>query len=173
VLRQVMRVKHAFTRLAMYNREARVASRTLRTIQLDSEVEALLASLATSERAKVELQRSVERPIEIEADHMQLQIVIESLLSALLRAAPETAKVRLALAPDGPEVFLRLRGKLPPARRSGARFGAPEGAAADLRLANPLISKLMKNQGGTLKINTLSDGYTEFVLGFSRRRAHG
>jgi len=173
VLRQVGRVKHAFTRLALYNREARVASRVLRTFQLDSELEALLASLAASERAKVELEPSLERPIEIEADHMQLHIVIESLLSVLLRAAPETSKVRLTLAPDGPAVFLRLRGKLPPARRYGARFGASEGAAADLRLANPLVDKLMKNQGGSLKVNLLSDGYTEFVLGFSRGRAHG
>ncbi len=173
VLRQVGRVKHAFTRLALYNREARVASRVLRTVQLGSELDALLASLAASERAKIVLDKPVDQSVEIEADHMQLHIVMESLLSVLLRAAPQTAQVRLTLAPDDHEVFLRLRGKLPPARRYGARFGAPEGAAADLRLANPLLGKLMRNQGGSLKVNTLSDGDTEFVLGFSRRGAHG
>ncbi len=172
VLRQLGRVKHAFTRLAMYNREARVASRSACVVQLDSELEALLASLAASERAKVRLDAAAQR-VEVEADHMQLHIVIESLLSVLLRAAPETATVRLTLVPDDREVYLRLRGRLPPARRHGERFAAPEAAQADLRLANPLLGKLMKNQGGSFKVNALADGDTEFVLGFPRGRTHG
>ena len=172
VLRQLGRVKHAFTRLAMYNREARVAARAVSTIQLDSELEALLASLAASEREKVQLV-SAARRVEVEADHTQLHIVVESLLSVLLRAAPETATVLLTLVPDDREVFLRLRGKLPPARRHGARFAAPEAAQADLRLAHPLLDKLMRNQGGSLRVHTLTDGETEFVLGFPRGNAHG
>jgi hypothetical protein len=172
VLRQLGRVKHAFTRLAMYNREARVASRVASTIRLDCEIDALLASLATSERSKVVFETAA-RKVEVEADHMQLHIVVESLLSVLLRAAPETAMVRLTLVPDEDFVFLRLRGRLPPARRHGERFSAPEAAQADLRLANPLLGKLMKNQGGTLKASVLPDGDTEFVLSFPRRRTHG
>ena len=172
VLRQLGRVKHAFTRLAMYNREARVAARAVSTVQLDSELEALLASLAASEREKVRLV-SAARRVEVEADHTQMHIVVESLLSVLLRAAPETATVQLTLVPDDREVFLRLRGKLPPARRHGARFAAPEAAQADLRLAHPLLDKLMRNQGGSLRIHALADGETEFVLGFPRGNAHG
>lgn len=172
VLRQLGRVKHAFTRLAMYNREARVAARAVSTVQLDSELEALLASLAASEREKVRLV-SAARRVEVEADHTQMHIVVESLLSVLLRAAPETATVQLTLVPDDREVFLRLRGKLPPARRHGARFAAPEAAQADLRLAHPLLDKLMRNQGGSLRIHALADGETEFVLGFPRGIAHG
>ncbi|WP_431101370.1 GAF domain-containing protein [Roseateles noduli] len=172
VLRQLGRVKHAFTRLAMYNREARVASRVASTIRLDCEIDALLASLAASERRKVVFETAA-RKVEVEADHMQLHIVVESLLSVLLRAAPETAMVRLTLVPDDDLVFLRLRGRLPPARRHGERFSAPEAAQADLRLANPLLGKLMKNQGGALKASVLPDGDTEFVLSFLRRRVHG
>jgi len=172
VLRQLGRVKHAFTRLAMYNREARVAASAACVIRLDAELDALLASLAASERRKVVFEK-VATKVEIEADHTQLHIVVESLLSALLRAAPQTAMVRLTLVPDDDEVFLRLRGRLPPARRHGDRFGAPEAAQADLRLANPLLGKLMKNQGGALRTNALPDGDTEFVLNFPRRRAHG
>ncbi|MBB3295454.1 PAS domain-containing protein [Mitsuaria sp. BK045] len=172
VLRQLGRVKHAFTRLAMYNREARVAARAVSTVQLDSELEALLASLAASEREKVRLVLAARR-VEVEADHTQMHIVVESLLSVLLRAAPETATVQLTLVPDDREVFLRLRGKLPPARRHGTRFAAPEAAQADLRLAHPLLDKLMRNQGGSLRIHALADGETEFVLGFPRGIAHG
>ncbi|WP_431049816.1 PAS domain-containing protein [Roseateles sp. L2-2] len=172
VLRQLGRVKHAFTRLAMYNREARVSSRVASTIRLDCEIDALLASLAASERRKVVFETAA-RKVEVEADHMQLHIVVESLLSVLLRAAPETAMVRLTLVPDDELVFLRLRGRLPPARRHGERFSAPEAAQADLRLANPLLGKLMKNQGGALKAGVLPDGDTEFVLSFPRRRGHG
>ncbi|ANH69362.1 GAF domain-containing protein [Mitsuaria sp. 7] len=172
VLRQLGRVKHAFTRLAMYNREARVASRVASTIRLDCEIDALLASLAASERRKVVFETAA-RKVEVEADHMQMHIVVESLLSVLLRAAPETAMVRLTLVPDDELVFLRLRGRLPPARRHGERFSAPEAAQADLRLANPLLGKLMKNQGGALKAGVLPDGDTEFVLSFLRRRIHG
>lgn len=172
VLRQLGRVKHAFTRLAMYNREARVASRVASTIRIDCEIDALLASLAASERRKVVFETAA-RKVEVEADHMQLHIVVESLLSVLLRAAPETAMVRLTLVPDDELVYLRLRGRLPPARRHGERFSAPEAAQADLRLANPLLGKLMKNQGGALKAGVLPDGDTEFVLSFPRRRVHG
>ena len=171
VLRQLGRVKHAFTRLAMYNREARVASRVASTIRIDCEIDALLASLAASERRKVVFETAA-RKVEVEADHMQMHIVVESLLSVLLRAAPETAMVRLTLVPDDELVFLRLRGRLPPARRHGERFSAPEAAQADLRLANPLLGKLMKNQGGALKAGVLPDGDTEFVLSFPRRRVH-
>jgi hypothetical protein len=102
-----------------------------------------------------------------------MHIVVESLLSVLLRAAPETATVQLTLVPDDREVFLRLRGKLPPARRHGTRFAAPEAAQADLRLAHPLLDKLMRNQGGSLRIHALAGGETEFVLGFPRGIAHG
>jgi len=172
VLRQLGRVKHAFTRLAMYNREARVSARVASAIRLDGEIDALLASLAASERRKVVFETAV-RKVEVEADHMQLHIVVESLLSVLLRAAPATAIVRLTLVPDDELVFLRLRGRLPPARRHGERFAAPEAAQADLRLANPLLCKLMKNQGGALKASVLPDGDTEFVLSFPRRRSHG
>ena len=172
VLRQLGRVKHAFTRLAMYNREARNRSRLPCVIRLDSELQALLASLTVSERAKVELS-GFEQSVEIEADHTQLHIAVESLLSVLLRAAPETGRVLLTLVPDDDAVFLRLRGKLPPARRQGARFGAPEAAQADLRLANPLIARLMKSQNGSFKLNALPDDTTEFVLGFPHRRPHG
>ncbi len=172
VLRQLGRVKHAFTRLAMYNREARNRSRLPCVIRLDSELQALLASLTVSERAKVELS-GFEQAVEIEADHTQLHIAVESLLSVLLRAAPETGRVLLTLVPDDDAVFLRLRGKLPPARRQGARFGAPEAAQADLRLANPLIARLMKSQNGSFKLNALPDDTTEFVLGFPHRRPHG
>ncbi|WP_431264817.1 PAS domain-containing protein [Roseateles chitinivorans] len=171
VLRQLGRVKHAFTRLAMYNREARVASRVASTIRIDCEIDALLASLAASERRKVVFETAA-RKVEVEADHMQMHIVVESLLSVLLRAAPETAMVRLTLVPDDELVFLRLRGRLPPARRHGERFSAPEAAQADLRLANPLLGKLMKNQGGALKAGVLPDGDTEFVLSFPRRRGY-
>ena len=45
VLRQLGRVKPAFTRLAMYNREARNRSRLPCAIRLDSELQALLAEL--------------------------------------------------------------------------------------------------------------------------------
>lgn len=172
VLRQLGRVKHAFTRLAMYNREARNRSRLPCVIRLDSELQALLASLTVSERAKVEL-KGFEQAVEIEADHTQLHIAVESLLSVLLRASPETGRVLLTLVPDDDAVFLRLRGKLPPARRQGARFGAPEAAQADLRLANPLIARLMKSQNGSFKLNALPDDTTEFVLGFPHRRPHG
>lgn len=172
VLRQLGRVKNAITRLAMYNREARVASRAIRTIQLDVELEALITSLTAPERKKVDLALT-ERQVEIEADHMQLHIVIESLMSVLLRAAPETAMVRLRVVRDEHQVFLLLCGKLPPARRHGTRFAAPEAAVAEARMADPLVRKLMKNQGGSFKVNSLTDGDTEFVLAFPRGRAHG
>ena len=171
VLRQLGRVKHAFTRLALYNREARESSRTLRTIQVNNEVEVLLAGLTQPERAKVTFEDFQQR-VEIEADAMQLHIVVESLLSALLRAAPETGRIALTLIQDGPDVFLRLRGRMPPARRAGPRFSAPEAAQADLRLANPLLGKLMKNQGGSLRAQALADGDTEFVLVFPQRSPH-
>lgn len=172
VLRQLGRVKHAFTRLALYNREARNRSRQLCTIRLDSELHALLAGLTVTERAKVQ-PHSFDQVVEIEADHTQLHIVVESLLSGLLRAAPETGKVLLTLVPDDSTVFLRLQGKMPPGRRRGNRFGSLEAAHADIRLAHPLISRLMKGQNGSFKVNALPDDVTEFVLGFSRRGAHG
>lgn len=170
VLRQLARVKHAFTRLALYNREARIASRATRALQIDCELQALLAGLAATERNKVRLE-STDRHVEVEADLVQLHIVVESLLSALLRAAPETATVWLTLVPGDPEVTLRLRGKMPQARRRGPRYGAPEAAQADLRLVNPLLGKLMKNQGGSLGVNQLADGDTEFVLAFPKGKA--
>ncbi|ALV09040.1 GAF domain-containing protein [Roseateles depolymerans] len=172
VLRQLGRVKHAFTRLAMYNREARNRSRQLCTIRLDSELHALLAGLTVTERAKVQPQ-TFDQVVEIEADHTQLHIVVESLLSGLLRAAPETGKVLLTLVPDDQTVFLRLQGKMPPGRRRGNRFGSLEAAQADIRLAHPLISRLMKGQNGSFKVNALPDDVTEFVLGFPRGGTHG
>lgn len=172
VLRQLGRVKHAFTRLALYNREARNRSRQLCTIRLDSELQALLAGLTVTERAKVHPQ-TFDQVVEIEADHTQLHIVVESLLSGLLRAAPETGRVLLTLVPDDHTVFLRLQGKMPPGRRRGTRFGSLEAAQADIRLAHPLISRLMKGQNGSFKVNALPDDVTEFVLGFPRWGAHG
>jgi PAS domain S-box-containing protein len=170
-LRQLGRVKNSYTRLAMYNREARKGSREICAFNLNGELQALRATLGTEELSKVDIDVTVPS-IEVEADHAQVTIVLESLLSTLLRAAPETGRVRIRLARDADDVVVTFKGKLPPPRHAGVRTAALASIRADLRRADPLLRALMRLQGGSLTMNPDDNGETEFVLRFPPRRHH-
>jgi len=167
VIRQLARVKHAFARLAMYNPGARVPSAT--AVNLMGELHALVATLPGATRAKVDLPEDTDPSIEIEADHTQVLIVIETLLSALLRAAPGDARVAVRLDQDPRAVFLSLRGRLPMPTQTSERSGLRETAQTELRRADPLLNKLMHEQGGTLSVDALPNGDTQFALYFPKR----
>jgi len=172
VLRQLGRVKHAFDRLSMYSPQARTSARNVTTVNLSGELHALCATLTCDDRSKIDIEDEGHESVEVEADHTQVLIVFETLLAALLRAAPENAKVRIALALEDKGAVVRLRGKLPPAEQAPSHSTALESAQADLRRADPLLQTLMSEQGGgTLVVNAQADGDTEFVLCFPHRRS--
>lgn len=165
-VRQLERVKNSYSRLALYDRDAKRVPRHVCRINLNGELHSLRGSLTREEAERVVLQEDAQS-VEVMGDHVQVRIVLETLLSVLVRAAPENDPVRVRIASDDGADFVYFLGKLPtPVEGSGPPTGA-EVALADSRRADPLLRLLMGSQGGSLQAHEVN-GKTEFALRFTR-----
>lgn len=165
-LRRLARVKHAYTRLAMFNLQARPQRSDHLAIDVRAELQALLGGLTEEEMTHVELHAPEPAPPAIEGDHYQLAIVFESLLAALMRARPENDKVTIRVAWDQGAVYVRFLGKLPPAKPGLTVGRLLYEASADLRMADPLLNDIMRDHGGRFSAQQAPGGRTEFSLQF-------
>jgi len=164
VLRLLARVRHGYSKLAMFNPHARPKPSELSSLNLRAELEAMAADLAETDRVSVRIEGEALPPIR--GDHFQIGTIFEALLSELLRYAPETQPVEAVLGASDGHVNVRLRGYL------GAT-GTGEDAArqwsqtrADLAIARPLIDEFMQFHHGEFTQTMLPDQRTEFTLRF-------
>jgi hypothetical protein len=165
VLRLLGRVRHGYSKLAMFNPQARPKPSEHSDLSLRAELEAIAASLTETDRVRVTVEGTGALP-SVRGDHFQIGTIFETLLSELLRYAPETQPVEAVFAAKDGTVDLRLRGFLAPT-------GAGETAArewsrtrAELAIAKPLIDEFMLAHRGSFDATVAADGRTEFLLRF-------
>ena len=108
VLRLLGRVRHGYSKLAMFNPRARPKPSELSRLNLRAEIEALAADLSEGDRVRVTVEG--DGVPTISGDHFQLGTIFEALLSELLRYAPESQPVEAVLAVTDTQVTVRLRG---------------------------------------------------------------
>jgi PAS domain S-box-containing protein len=169
VLRHLARIKGSYLRLSMYNSEARGNGTKPCVISLNGEVRALRASLVSEEVAKVDIDDRQAPSLEIEADPTEISIVLETLLTKLIRAAPEDGKVTITLQDEPSAAVLIMRGKLPARREDNFSAFLFQRACADDQRADPLLRELTARQGGVLTMEANGGGDTEFRLRFPLR----
>jgi putative methionine-R-sulfoxide reductase with GAF domain/nitrogen-specific signal transduction histidine kinase len=164
ILKLLGRVKNTYTRLAMFNADAREKEDAFIPLSLSSELRATLTALPNEQEAKIE--RTIEdAPLEVLGDHNQLGTVFGVLLSVLLRSAPESEKVEVGLAAEGPNAVARFGGRLAPPENRRARRDPTAEAYRDLRMANPLLRSIMKAHGGSIAFREESaSGYGNFEI---------
>jgi PAS domain-containing protein len=165
VLRQLGRVRHGYLRLAMFNPDARPAASAFAPLNLQSELEALARNLADRGRIRVEPATAGPLPV-IQGDHFQIGVVLETLLVAMLRHAPEDEPVTASVSVAGHDVKVQLRGYLDagmPAQQLDAPWVPSD---ADMAIAKPLIDEFVANHGGSWLGSVGNDRRTEIDLQF-------
>ena len=164
VLRLLGRVRHGYSKLAMFNPRARPKPSELSRLNLRAEIEALASDLSENDRVRVTVEGAGVPAIN--GDHFQLATIFEALLSELLRYAPESQPVEAVLAVTDAQVTVTLRGFI---RAQGPGSDAARQwsqARADLSIARPLIDEFMQFHHGDFTEATLPDQRTEFTLHF-------
>jgi PAS domain S-box-containing protein len=167
VLRQLGRVRHGYLRLAMFNPDARPATSTFAPLNMQSELEALARHLADSGRVRVEPAMPGPIPV-IQGDHFQIGFVLETLLVAMLRYAPEEEPVIAAVSVAERNVKIQLRGYLDagmPAQQLDAVWMPSD---ADMAIAKPLIDEFVANHDGSWLGSVGKNRRAEINLQFPR-----
>jgi PAS domain S-box-containing protein len=148
VLRQLSRVQQSYRRLAMFDAEARPKPSLFALLNVQSELEALARNLADSGRITIEPPADGKAPL-VQGDHFQVNFVLETLLIAMLRYAPEAEPVVARLSVADGAVNIQLRGYLDaaiPEQQLDAPWVASD---ADMAIAKPLIDEFVANHHGT------------------------
>jgi PAS domain S-box-containing protein len=166
VLRLLGRVRQGYTRLALYHRESVPGASAFAAINLGAELRAVVADFPDAERPLV---RVVEGgpPVMVHGDHFKIALVLETLIAALVRCAPEEEPVAAAVAVEGGRALVTLAGYLPAAAADDpahARLGAA--LRADVRISRPLMQRFMADHGGSLGERHGEDGRVQFTLDF-------
>jgi len=164
VLRLLGRVRHGYSKLAMFNPRARPKPSELARLNLRAEIEALASDLSEGDRVHVTVEG--DGVPAINGDHFQVGTIFEALLSELLRYAPESQAVEAVIAVTDAQVSVTLRGFI---RAQGPGSDAARQwsqARADLSIARPLIDEFMQFHHGDFAEATLPDQRTEFTLHF-------
>jgi PAS domain S-box-containing protein len=162
-LRQLDRVERGYTRLAMFRDRTRAPGDARRehsaaeaqafgTVDLLAEVRAIAADLqppAVSQPVVV-VKHNLPSP-RIRGDQMSVSLLLETLLGALVRFAPEDEPVLVEFAEAGGRLILRLRGHL--ARRAYATetVRLTRDVRAELRVALPMVEKILAVHGAMLE----------------------
>ncbi len=165
VLRLLARVRHGYSNLAMFNPKARPQPSELSNLSLRAELEAIAAGLAETDRVRVTVEGDGALP-SVRGDHFQIGTIFETLLSELLRYAPETTPVEAVLAARDGTVEVRLRGFMAPASEGEEAAREWSRTRADLAIAKPLIDEFMQAHHGTFEATAMPDRRTEFLLRF-------
>ena len=165
VLRLLGRVRHGYSKLAMFNPKARPKPSELSDLSLRAEIEAIAAGLAEVDRVRVMVEGEGALPC-VRGDHFQIGTIFETLLSELLRYAPETQPVEAVLAAKGGTVEVRLRGFLAPAGDGEAAAREWSRTRAEFAIAKPLIDEFMLAHRGSFGATVAPNGRTEFLLRF-------
>src|SRR4029453_10681460 len=111
VLRHLGRVQQGYRRLAMFNPDARPKTSILAPLNLQSELEAHARNLAEGDRISITPAVPGSVPV-IQGDHFQIGFVLETLLVAMLRYAPESEPVVATVSVTGGTAGICLRGYL-------------------------------------------------------------
>ena len=164
VLRLLARVRHGYSKLAMFNPQARPKPSELSSLNLRAELEAMASDLAEADRVRVSVEGDALPPIR--GDHFQIGTIFEALLSELLRYAPETQPVEAVLGASDGHVAVRLRGYLGAAGTGDDAARQWSQTRADLAIARPLIDEFMQFHHGEFAQTVLPDQRTEFTLRF-------
>lgn len=147
VLRQLGRVRQGYLRLAMFNPEARPKHWASVPLNVQAELEALARNLAAPGRVTVEATSEGVPPV-IQGDHFQVRFVLETLLVAMLRHAPEDEPVAANVSIVADNVRVDLRGYLDgglPTQQIDAPWVPSD---ADMAIAKPLLDEFVANNQG-------------------------
>jgi PAS domain-containing protein len=169
ILKMLGRVKNAYTRLAMFNVRARDDPESFIPLSLSGELRALIASLTDEEAAKI-LVSIEDEPLEIDGDHNQLATVFGTVLSVLLRSAPESGQVAVGLRGEGTAAIVRMEGQVAAPEGRRARRDPAGEAYRDLKMAHPLLQDIMKAHGAAIQLRESQDGRAEFEMRFALRK---
>jgi signal transduction histidine kinase len=166
ILRQLKRVKHAYDKLALFNERARPAEdASFCAVDLCMELESICKEL-TDEQMELVAPISAPASLVVRGDPYQISTVFETLLSALIRTIPENQKVGVSLRAADGSALVSFIGKLPPDAGRSDRGRRAHEARMELQVAHPLLESFMRNHGGEISRNSLSDGREEFTLKF-------
>ena len=165
VMRQLRRVSHGYTRLAMFDPRAQAVEAEHSAVNLRAELECVIDALPNTLRSMVRLS-ATEDDTTIKGDHFQLTMIFETLLAAFLRAAPEEEPVTVDLRSAGASTTVEFRGHLRTRgpdvrierRRSEMRAG--------VRVAWPLIEKFAKAHGASVAERADEGGAQRIALSF-------
>ncbi len=144
VLKYLYRVKHAYTKLAMFNANVRDTRGFVDCIDLGAELRILHEALPDEMRELVELMLPPQ-PVKIQGDRFEVAFVLETLLLFFVRTAPEELPVKVRLWAEGTDAQITIEGCVP-ADWQLARND--EGMPSELRLAYPLLRELLDRNGG-------------------------
>jgi hypothetical protein len=103
----------------------------------------------------------------VHGDHFRIGFVLETLIAALVRFAPEEEPVEARMATRDGRALVELSGFLPDLAdgdHDGSRLVALQ--RADIWLARPLVTRFMADHGGTVFEEAGTDGRVRFVLDF-------
>jgi PAS domain S-box-containing protein len=173
VLRLLGRVRQGYTRLALYHRESVPGVSAFAAINLGAELRAVVADFPDAEQPLV---RVVEGgpPVMIQGDHFRIALILETLIAALVRCAPEEEPVTATVAFEGGRARVTLAGYQPAAAADDpaeARLGAA--LRADVRISRPLMQRFMTDHGGSLGERHGEDGRVQFTLDFPLAESGG
>jgi len=149
-LRQLDRVERGYTRLAMFRKNPKPAPSSLSSVDLNSALRAVASDLQAAPDAPtpVRIGRGAEPP-PVRGDHSQIAFVLETLLSGLVRTAPESEPVAADLAQKGNRVLLTLKGRAGEAAQGTDALRLGSDVRSSLWLARPMIDKFLKAHGAT------------------------
>lgn len=164
IRRHLLRVRDAYARLATFHVSSSPPLRLSR-LNLAAELDAFLSDLPQAERDKIHY-TGVQKIAAIRGDHFPLRIVLDTLMTPLIRCAPDARPVDVRLLQDAGKVKLNISGTLPPAGSDMALDRITSQSNLSLGVASGYMQEVMNGHESKIEFKVGDNGDCEYVLDF-------
>ena len=164
-------MRDSYARLSTFNPRIGPVSSSFTQLNLGAELNALRDDFPDEERNKIELTVQDDIP-DIHGDSYPLRLAFETLLTPLVRCAPERRAVQVSLRGGRAKVQARIRGVVPLDGQPPAETRRGSEANSLLGVADSYVRNVLAKHGSTFDCHTSEDGVREYVLTFSSEVTH-
>jgi PAS domain S-box-containing protein len=164
IVRQLGRVKHGYVKLALGNPGVALCASNAR-VDLRAELEAGLYGLPDDLRSLVHVTEGLPVVL-VHGDHFQIGLLIETLLSLLLRSAPEREAIDVVLRADSGFAELIFSAFMPMHADDETASKQRSEFKGELALCEPLITRLAESNSAQFTQRVLDENHIALALRF-------
>lgn len=161
----LLRVNHAYTKLATFNTSVQAKSGATRVIDLNLEAETIASSLPIELQKLIHL-HTVEPNTKIDANPFEIAFVLETVLMFFVRSCPEDTHVSVTVT--RPRLFARciIEGIVPSRDEEQGALAPSRALETELRLAGPIVDRFIRKNRGRWHFVNRREGGARFSFLF-------